>query len=234
MLPFFDSLREINFFTVFVRMMIAVACGSVIGIERSIKNRSAGFRTHILVCVGAATASLTGHYLYLVQHLPTDMTRIGAQVITGLGFIGAGTIIVTRKQTVKGLTTAAGLWATGVIGLAIGSGFYEGGILSALLVLIAELFFAEIGQKIRVTPEFRAVINYDHKQALDHALRFLKDRGLAITALQISSSSDEGIYVYSAVLSLRPSRNLSPELVMENISAMNGILAADVIPQKKL
>ena len=229
MLPFFDSLRDINFLSVLFRMLLAVACSAVIGIERSIKNRSAGFRTHILVCVGAATASLTGHYLYLVVQLPTDMTRIGAQVITGLGFIGAGTIIVTRKNTVKGLTTAAGLWATGVIGLAIGSGFYEGAILSTILVLIAELFFANIGQKIRSTPEFRAIINYQAKQSLDHALRFLKDRGVAITALQVSSANDNGEYVYSALVRLRPSTNLNPDLLMENISAMTGILAASVV-----
>ena len=234
MLPIFDGLRDINFLNVLVRMLLAVLCSAVIGIERSIKNRPAGFRTHILVCVGAATASLTGHYLYLVAQLPTDMTRIGAQVITGLGFIGAGTIVVTRKHTVSGLTTASGLWATGVIGLAIGSGFYEGALLSTVLVLVAELFFAEVGQKIRYTPEFRAIINYEAKQSLDHALRYIKDRGIAITALQVSSANDDGVYVYSALVSLRPSSNLNPDLLMDQISAMTGILAADVVNDKKM
>lgn len=232
MLPIFNRLRDISFFGILVRMLIAVVCSSVIGIERSIKNRSAGFRTHILVCVGAATASLTGHYLYLIVQLPTDMTRIGAQVITGLGFIGAGTIIVTRKQTVRGLTTAAGLWATGIIGLAIGSGFYEGAILSTILVLIAELFFAEVGQKIRSTPEFRAIINYESKQSLDHALRFIKDRGVTITALQVSSANDDGQYVYSALVRLRPRNNLQPEMLMDHVSAITGILAASVVEPK--
>lgn len=233
MLPIFDSLRDIYFLSVLVRMLIAVACGAAIGLERSIKNRPAGFRTHILVCIGAATASLTGHYLYLVAGLPTDMTRIGAQVITGLGFIGAGTIIVTKKNTVKGLTTAAGLWATGVIGLAVGSGFYEGAVLSAALVLIAEMFFSNVGQRIRYTPAFRAIINYQSKQSLDHALRYIKDRGVAITALQVSSANDEGEYVYSALLNLRPSSNISPELLMERISDMEGVLAAAVVPENK-
>ena len=232
MLPIFDSLRDINFLNVLIRMLIAVACGAAIGIERSIKNRPAGFRTHILVCVGAATASLTGHYLYLVAHLPTDMTRIGAQVITGLGFIGAGTIVVTRKQTVKGLTTAAGLWATGVIGLAVGSGFYEGAILAALFVLTAEMFLANVGQRIRYTPPFRAIVNYEAKQSLDQALRYLKDRGVRITAMQVSSASDDGVYVYSAHLSLRPSSNIDPELLMERISDMSGILAASVVQDR--
>ena len=233
MLPLFDGLRDISFFSILVRMLIAVACSAAIGIERSIKNRPAGFRTHILVCVGAATASLTGHYLYLIAGLPTDMTRIGAQVITGLGFIGAGTIIVTRKNTVKGLTTAAGLWATGVIGLAVGSGFYEGAILSTILVLVAELFFADVGQKIRTTPEFRAIINYETKQSLDQVLRYIKDRGVSITALQVSSANDDGEFVYSALVRLRPRNNLQPELLMEHVRAMTGVLAAEVLEPKK-
>ena len=232
MLPYLDGLRDITFFNVLVRMLVAVFCSAAIGLERSVKNRSAGFRTHILVCVGAATASLTGHYLYLIAQLPTDMTRIGAQVITGLGFIGAGTIIVTRKHTVKGLTTAAGLWATGVIGLAAGSGFYEGAVISTILVLVAEIFFSEIGQKIRSTPEFNAIINCENKQALDHALRFIKDRGVTISALQVSSSNDEGSYVYSALVHLRPSNNLQPEHLMELVSNMTGIFAANVVKIK--
>ncbi len=232
MLPFLDGLRDINFFSVLVRMLAAVFCSAVIGLERSIKNRPAGFRTHILVCVGAATASLTGHYLYLVTRLPTDMTRIGAQVITGLGFIGAGTIIVTRRHTVKGLTTAAGLWATGVIGLAVGSGFYEGAVIGTILVLIAELFFTDIGKKIRSTPEFSALINYENKQSLDHALRYIKDRDITITALQVSSANDSGEYVYSALVRLRPNSNLQPAQLMDEVRDMTGILGADVVKVK--
>lgn len=232
MLPVFDSFRDINFLNVLIRMVIATLCASVIGIERSVKNRSAGFRTHILVCIGAATASLTGHYLYLVAHLPTDMTRIGAQIITGLGFIGAGTIIVTRKQTVKGLTTAAGLWTTGIIGLACGSGFYEGALLLTALVLVAELFFANIGKRFGTTPEFRAMINYQSKQSLDLALRYIKDRRLSITALQVSSSNDDGTFVYSALVSLRPNSNLEPDELMDQVSDITGILAAHVVSGK--
>ena len=234
MLSFFDGFRDINSATILFRMVFAILCGGAIGIERSIKNRPAGFRTHVLIIIGATTASLTGHFIYLNISLPTDMSRLGAQVITGLGFIGAGTIVVTRKHTVSGLTTASGLWATGVIGLAIGSGFYEGALLSTVLVLVAELFFAEVGQKIRYTPEFRAIINYETKQSLDHALRYIKDRGIAITALQVSSANDDGVYVYSALVSLRPSSNLNPDLLMDQVSAMTGILAADVVNDKKM
>ena len=144
MIPFFDSLRDINVLSVSVRMLLAVICGGVIGIEREFKRRPAGFRTHILICLGAAMTTLTSQYLYLYMHYYTDMARLGAQVVAGIGFIGAGAIIVTRRQRVKGLTTAAGLWASAIIGLALGGGFYEGGIFATLLILLAELFFSKL------------------------------------------------------------------------------------------
>ena len=107
-------------------MVLAAFCGSAIGIEREFKRRPAGFRTHILICLGAAMTTLTSQYLSLIMHYYTDMARLGAQVVAGIGFIGAGTIIVTKRQRVKGLTTAAGLWTVAIIGLALGGGFYEG------------------------------------------------------------------------------------------------------------
>lgn len=127
MLSLFDGLREVTLASAFVRLTLAVLCGGIIGMERSYKRRPAGFRTHILICIGAAITTLTSQYLYLNMHYFTDMARLGAQVVAGIGFIGAGTIIVTRRQRVKGLTTAAGLWTCAIIGLAFGGGFYEGG-----------------------------------------------------------------------------------------------------------
>ena len=201
MLSFFDGFRDINSATILFRMVFAILCGGALGIERSIKNRPAGFRTHVLIIIGATTASLTGHFIYLNMSLPTDMSRLGAQVITGLGFIGAGTIIVTGQRTVKGLTTAAGLWATGIMGLAIGAGFYEGALLGTIAILFAEIVLGKV--KIRRVKSFRCIINYLHKDALDHILRFCKDQSIAIKGLQIESAQDDtGSNVYSAFLSL--------------------------------
>ena len=126
MLSVFDGLRDVTTLSVFVRLACALICGGIIGIERSYKRRPAGFRTHILICIGAAITTLTSQYLYLNMHYFTDMARLGAQVVAGIGFIGAGTIIVTKRQRVKGLTTAAGLWTSAIIGLTFGGGFYEG------------------------------------------------------------------------------------------------------------
>ena len=122
MLHCFDPIRTLSFWAILVRLTLAVVCGGVIGAERETKRRPAGFRTHILICLGAAITTLTSQYLLLSLHLFTDVARLGAQVISGIGFIGAGTIIVTRDKRVKGLTTAAGLWAAAIIGLACGAG----------------------------------------------------------------------------------------------------------------
>ena len=122
MISIFDGIRALGLGAVAVKTLMACLCGTLIGLERSSKNRPAGFRTHTLVCLAASLAALTSLYIFLEMKLPSDISRIGGQVISGLGFIGAGTIIITKRMTIKGLTTAAGLWTTGVIGLAIGSG----------------------------------------------------------------------------------------------------------------
>ena len=123
MLHIFDFAREMNTLAVAFRLVLAVLCGGFIGIEREYKRRPAGFRTHILICLGAAMTTLTSQYMFLTMHLYTDVARLGAQVIAGIGFIGAGTIIVTKRQRVKGLTTAAGLWTAAIIGLVCGAGY---------------------------------------------------------------------------------------------------------------
>ena len=120
----FDGLRDVTVLSITVRMALAVICGGIIGIEREYKRLPAGFRTHILICLGATMTTLTSQFLYLNMHYYTDMARLGAQVVAGMGFIGAGTIIVTRRQRVKGLTTSAGLRTAAIVGLALGGGFY--------------------------------------------------------------------------------------------------------------
>ena len=146
MLNIFDFLRtgSIDTWTVVARLAIAVLCGGFIGIERERKRRPAGFRTHILICLGAAMATLTSQYIALELKLYTDMARLGAQVVAGIGFIGAGTIIVTKRRQVKGLTTAAGLWTSAIVGLCCGAGFAEGAILTTAIIIVVELLLVKI------------------------------------------------------------------------------------------
>mgnify|MGYP000830799762 FL=1 len=148
MLHCFDPIRTLSFWAILVRLTLAVVCGGVIGAERETKRRPAGFRTHILICLGAAITTLTSQYLLLSLHLFTDVARLGAQVISGIGFIGAGTIIVTRDKRVKGLTTAAGLWAAAIIGLVCGAGYVECAVFATLVVLVVELVLIRLEFKL--------------------------------------------------------------------------------------
>ena len=122
---------------ILARLVLALLLGGVIGYERENENRPAGFRTHILVCMGAALVMITSEYMYKMfsPTVNVDPARMGAQVISGIGFLGAGTI-VREGFNVKGLTTAASLWAVSCVGLAVGIGFFEGGIAATVLIYI--------------------------------------------------------------------------------------------------
>lgn len=136
--------NDLNALEVLLRLSLSVILGGAIGIERGTHGHTAGFRTHILVCVGSALAMMTNQYIVVYLDQFTDIARIGAQVITGVGFLGVGTIIVTGRHRIKGLTTAAGLWASACLGLAAGIGFYFGAIITAILVLIALGVFPKV------------------------------------------------------------------------------------------
>lgn len=148
MLKGLDFLREISIWSVMLRLVLAVLFGGVIGMERGRKRRAAGLRTYMLVCLGATLTVLLSLYEYHMittvwadiaaeVGIRTDVSRFGAQVINGIGFLGAGTIIVTGRQQVKGLTTAACLWASACMGLAIGAGFYECMVVGFLLIYLS-------------------------------------------------------------------------------------------------
>ena len=136
---------NIEWWRLLFRLMLAVACGGVLGLEREVNRHPAGLRTHIIVCLGATLVMITGQGLTIsavAAGISSDPARLGAQVISGIGFLGAGTIIVTGKRHIRGLTTAAGLWASACIGLAIGTGFYEAAVICTIAV-----FFVERGLK---------------------------------------------------------------------------------------
>ena len=130
---FFDYLRELNMASISARLVLSVILGGLIGMERGRRGRAAGLRTHILVCLGAAMASLLGVFITKELEISSDAGRIAAQVISGIGFLGAGTIVIKGRFRVSGLTTAAGLWATASIGLALGYAFFEGALIATFL-----------------------------------------------------------------------------------------------------
>ncbi len=133
------------FATAIIRLLLGSICGGLIGLEREMKGRPAGLKTFSLVCMGATLVMVTNEFIYVnVANSTGDSARMAAQVISGIGFLGAGTIMTTGNDRVKGLTTAAALWVTAAIGIAIGTGFYFGGI-AGLIVLYA---VPAIGRKI--------------------------------------------------------------------------------------
>lgn len=228
MLSFLDPFRGLSLTSLAIRMLLAVLCGSVIGIEREFKRRPAGFRTHILICMGAAITTLTSEYLLLVMNYYTDIARLGAQVIAGIGFIGAGTIVVTKHQRVKGLTTAAGLWAVAIVGLCIGGGFYEGAVLATAMVLIAELLLSRLEYFItRRSSEVNILLEYTEKSCLDILLQLLRKHNIKLLHLEITRSPQSGKNNACAIFSLRLHKRCPLEKLLSLIGQTEGVVSVE-------
>ncbi len=170
-------LRDFNLLTVLIRLLLALIVGGVIGLERGKQRRAAGLRTHILVCIGAALTAMVGFFVRETYDiLNSDPLRVSAQVISGIGFLGVGTIMQKGRFQVVGLTTAAGLWVTAAIGLSLGAGFYEG----ALIAFVISVFTVMVLNKIeRYINEHRSTfgvyIEIDTDADIKACLKFLKE-----------------------------------------------------------
>lgn len=207
MLALFSGLRNLTMCTIILRLSMAAVCGGIIGMERALKHRPAGLRTHILICVGAAMTTLTGLYLGIWMGYATDVARLGAQVIAGVGFIGTGTIIVTRRHRVKGLTTAAGLWVSAIIGLTLGAGYYEAGICTTVLVMLAEIVFSRL--EYSLLKRYRDVCLYiecKDTSVLDTVIRLIRENEADVADLEINHVCDSGEAHICAVFVLQMQR----------------------------
>ena len=148
MQDFIEYMQSFNVITVIVRLLLAMIAGGIIGLERGKQGRAAGMRTHILVSIGASLTALIGFYIYETLDMLTDPMRLSAQVISGIGFLGVGTILIKGRFQITGLTTAAGLWATAAIGLAFGAGFYTGGIAAFIIIVLSMTIFHRLEYRI--------------------------------------------------------------------------------------
>ncbi len=137
--------------TVIVRLLFAAITGGLIGSERGRHGRAAGLRTHILVCIGASMTSLTSVFLSESLGYTGDAARLSAQVISGIGFLGAGTIMIRNSSVITGLTTAAGMWATAAIGIALGYGFYSAAITATLICIFSVSILSRLERKRKNT-----------------------------------------------------------------------------------
>ena len=219
------NLYEFNNFSVLLRFVLATICGGLIGIEREHKHRPAGFRTHILVCMGAAATTMTGQYLISAFGVGvTDPARLGAQVIAGIGFIGAGTIIVTKRRQVKGLTTAAGLWASAIIGLAIGVGGYWIAIYATFLILLTEVFLSKLDWFILShAKNINVYIEYTNAENLTDIMNEIKAREISVVDVEIAKARSATEHHISAILSLELPKKASQNEILTVISKINGV-----------
>ena len=196
-----EFLNDLNVVTIMIRLLAAIICGGLLGVERAIKHHAAGFRTYIIVCLGATIAMLTNEFIN--QSVGNgDAARLGAQVISGIGFLGAGTIIVTSRNTIRGLTTAAGLWGCGCLGLAIGVGFYTLAILGTLILSIVFAILPTI-EKVFTTRSryFEIHIEFDTRENLKQFVAFARGNNFQISSIENNAAySSSGLSVYSIIL----------------------------------
>lgn len=183
-------LRQINTVSIFVRLTLATICAGIIGHERGKKKRPAGFRTHIVVCIGATMVMITSQFMTDVLGVATDASRLGAQVISGIGFLGAGTIMVVGRNQVKGLTTAAGLWACACMGLAIGIGFYEGAVLTCIYIMAVVTFLHKLDLYSRTHSRYLDVyVELQDVVGITNFINLVKADGTKISNIEVKKDS---------------------------------------------
>ena len=218
------DLQEINVVSITIRLFLATVFGGLIGVERTRKQRAAGFRTHILVCIGATLAMMTNQYLVQELDALADPSRIGAQVISGIGFLGAGTILVTKQQEIRGLTTAAGLWASACMGLAIGIGFYEGAIIGFLYIWGVMTVLQRVDRMVQKrTKHIKLYIELENITYFDPLLSHFKERHEKIYDTQVVNSSNQTSTHIGLLMTIKISSRYDKKEAIKRLSGLEGI-----------
>lgn len=218
-----EWLQELNIVSISLRLFLALVCGGILGIERERKRRPAGFRTYMLVCIASALVMITSQYIHDVYNT-SDPTRMGAQVISGIGFLGAGTIIVTGRQQVKGLTTAAGLWASACMGLAIGIGFYEVAIIGLIFIMLVMAILHKLDSvvisKSKVIDIYTEV---DEIGDISILIDYLRKNNMSVSDIQITKSKSHGDIGAVALMTIKTEEKEDHKEIVERLGSVNGI-----------
>ena len=217
------ELRELTYLGVTLRIVSAILVGGLLGLERGMKKRPAGMRTYMLVCVGACLIMLTNQYVFQYFHTG-DPVRMGAQVVNGIGFLGAGTIIVTRRNQIKGLTTAAGLWTSAGVGLALGIGFYEAAFIGGFAVFFVMTLLQKMDNSMhRKSRQMEIYFELAADVSLGDFLRSVREQDVAIYNVQREQESEsENSRAYIATL--KAQKRGHHDDVMELIQNATGIV----------
>ena len=221
----------INLWEIALRLGLAVIFGGLVGFERETHNRPAGFRTHILVCTGSALIMMVSAYGFLNEFgagYQLDPGRIAAQVVTGIGFLGAGTIL-QQRGSIRGLTTAASIWVVSGIGLATGIGFYSGAALATLLVLISLLYLGRVDRKLLQKRRIKIlqIKAVDQSGLLSRVTKVINDSKLEIKkayfqAQEYDSSLEKD--VVDIELALVTPHKFDESILFNSLSTLSGIL----------
>ncbi len=217
------EVRELTMTAIVVRILVAITLGGVIGLERGMKHRPAGLRTYMLVCLGACVVMLINQYAYQVFDTG-DPVRLGAQVISGIGFLGAGTIIVTSHNQIKGLTTAAGLWASACIGLAVGIGLYEVAITGGLAVFLVLTVLHELDYNIRSRIRVIEVyVELDQSISLGMFIRKIRELDLEISNIQREHDSGYDDNDLSLIATVKGKKKMTQEELVKILRKIEGV-----------
>ena len=215
-------------FEVILKLLLAVLLGGLIGLERESQRHTAGLRTHILVCIGAALAMMTN--IALGDHYPvTDVSRIGAQVNTGVGFLGAGTILISGKKVI-GLTTAAGLWTAACLGLAVGAGFYTAAIFTAIIIYLVLALLPKLDDKIlKLSHTLNLHIEMDDVNKFKPFLNHLKQNEIESFDTSVSNTAAIIPGGISFRISIKMPKTFTKEQVVALIENADGIYIVEEI-----
>ncbi len=231
------TMADLRFWDVLLRLLAAALCGGLIGIDRGRKRRAAGFRTYMLVCMGAALTMVLGVYLSAMigdvwklsaADFKIDVSRFGAQVINGIGFVGAGTILVTGRQQVKGMTTAAGLWASACMGLSIGAGFYAAAIVGCLCIIVTFVVFSRLESFILAhSRNVNIYVEFEHTDDLSVIVEKIKGQDVRIFDIELTKAKGEAFP--NAIFSLQLPKRRSHTLVMTAIAEVDSVRTIEEI-----
>ncbi len=234
-------LREMNFISVLLRLLLAMLCGGILGMDRMIKHRPAGFRTYIIVCVGASLTMLLSQYIFKMTDttwadlsasigIKTDVSRFGAQVINGIGFLGAGTIMVNGRKQVKGITTAAGLLAAACIGLSIGAGFYECVLVALPLIFICMVLMPRFDIMVRdMSRNMDVYVEIDSLDNIGELLKTVKEQGTRICEVEIEKKENGNHINPAALLSLKLKKKQAHANMLAVIAELECVYALEEI-----
>ena len=215
--------REINGLSITLRIVLALLMGGILGTERGLRNRPAGFMTYVLVCIGSTIIMLTNQYISTI-YPETDPTRLAAQVVSGIGFLGAGTIIVTRNDEVRGLTTAAGLWLAAGLGLAIGVGFYMGAVIGFGFSLFALVSLKKVDIYIKQHAKTMDIyLEYNSSFSLRRLSEYTQEQHFELFDMQRGNVKTLNQELGTLIFSIGLTQKLNHNDILDNLYALDGV-----------